>query len=64
MASGQKPGSQMTMCEACGDVVAELYHRLAINVARALGQEALRRAFTLENLGGLCPGVPQAQDQV
>ena len=32
----------------------ELDHRLAINVARAMGPEALRRAFTLENLHWLC----------
>ena len=35
------------MCEGCGGPAAELDHRLAINVARAMGPEALRRAFTL-----------------
>ena len=54
VASGQKPGIQVTMCEGCGGLAAELDHRLAINVARALGPEALRRAFTIENLGWLC----------
>ena len=42
------------MCEGCGGPAAELDHRLAINVARAMGPEALRRAFTLENLHWLC----------
>ena len=55
VASGQKPGQrQMTMCEGCGGAANELDHRLAINVARALGPEALRRAFTQENLRWLC----------
>ncbi len=56
VASGQKPlGIQVTtMCEGCGGPAAELDHRLAINVARAMGPEALRRAFTLENLHWLC----------
>ena len=42
------------MCEGCDGPAAELDHRLAINVARAMGPEALRRAFTLENLHWLC----------
>ena len=43
VASGQKPpGIQVTMCEGCGGPAAELDHRLAINVARAMGPEALR----------------------
>ena len=55
VASGQKPlGIQVTMCEGCAGPAAELDHRLAINVARAMGPEALRRAFTLENLQWLC----------
>ena len=54
VASGQKPGIQMTMCEGCAGPADELDHRLAINVARAMGPEALRRAFTLENLQWLC----------
>ena len=55
VASGQKPlGIRVTMCEGCGGPAAELDHMLAINVARALGPEALRRAFTLENLQWLC----------
>ena len=55
VASGQKPlGIQVTMCEGCGGPAGELDHRLAINVARAMGPEALRRAFTLENLHWLC----------
>ena len=44
----------MTMCEGCAGPADELDHRLAINVARAMGPEALRRAFTLENLQWLC----------
>ena len=54
VASGQKPGMQITMCEGCAGPADELDHRLAINVARALGPQALRRAFTLENLQWLC----------
>ena len=55
VASGQKPlGIQVTMCEGCGGPAAELDHRLAINVARAMGPEALRRSFTLENMQWLC----------
>ena len=53
-ASGQKAGIQVTMCEGGDGPAAELDHRLAINVVRALGPEALRRAFILENLGRLC----------
>ena len=64
VASGQKPlGIQVTMCEGCDGPAAELDHRLAINVARAMGPEALRRAFTLENLHWLCKLVPPPQDQ-
>ena len=55
VASGQKPSQlQVTMCEGCGGAADELDHRLAINVARALGPAALRRAFTQENLRWLC----------
>ena len=54
VASGQKPGMQLTMCQNCTGPADELDHRLAINVARALGPQALRRAFTLENLQWLC----------
>ena len=55
VASGQKPGQlQVTMCEICDGSADELDHRLAINVARALGPEALRRAFVQENLRWLC----------
>ena len=42
------------MCEICAVPSDELDHRLAINVARALGPEALRRAFVQENLRWLC----------
>ena len=42
------------MCEGCGGPSDELDHRLATNVARAMGPVALRRAFTLENLHWLC----------
>ena len=54
VASGQKPGIRVTMCEGCAGPADELDHRLAINVARALGPQALRRSFTLENLQWLC----------
>ena len=54
VASGQKPGMQLTMCQGCAGPADELDHRLAINVARARGPQALRRAFTLENLQWLC----------
>ena len=54
VASDQKPDLQVTPCEACGGIAHELDHRLGINVARALGPEALRRAFTLENMQWLC----------
>ena len=55
VASGQKPSElQVTMCEGCGGAADELDHRLAINVARALGPATLRRAFTQENLRWLC----------
>ena len=38
VASGQKPpGIQVTMCEGCDGPADELDHRLAINVARAMG---------------------------
>ena len=42
------------MCEICAGPSDEIDHRLAINVARALGPEALRRAFVQENLRWLC----------
>ena len=55
VASGQKPERiQLTMCESCGDAAEELDHRLAIEVARTMGPDALMRAFTLENLQWLC----------
>ena len=38
----------------CGDPSDEMDHRLAIEVARALGPEALLRAFTQDNLRWLC----------
>ena len=42
------------MCEVCAGPSAELDHQLAINVARAMGPAALRRAFVQENLRWLC----------
>ena len=45
---------QLTMCGACGGAAAELDHRLAIEVVRTMGPDALMRAFTLENLQWLC----------
>ena len=55
VASRQKPnGIQVTMCEICSGAPDEIDHRLAINVARALGPAALRRAFVQENLRWLC----------
>ena len=38
----------------CGDPSDEMDHRLAINVARALGPVAMLRAFTPDNLRWLC----------
>ena len=53
--SGQHPDEiQHTLCEICGDPSDEMDHRLAIEVARALGPEAMLRAFTLDNLRWLC----------
>ena len=55
VASGQHPDEiQRTLCEICGGVPDEIDHRLAIEVARALGPAAMRRAFTLGNLRWLC----------
>ena len=55
VASGQKPSQlQVTMCEGCAGPADELDHRLAINVARAMDPDALRRAFTIENLCWPC----------
>ena len=55
VASGQRPAElRVTMCEGCGGAAQEIDHRLAINVARALGPDALRRVFTQENLRFLC----------
>lgn len=45
---------QVTKCESCGGVADELDHRLAINVARAFGPAALKRAFNQENLHWPC----------
>ena len=55
VASGQHPDEiQHTLCEICGDPSDEIDHRLAIEVARALGLAAMLRAFTLDNLRWLC----------
>ena len=55
VASGQHPEEiQHTLCEICGGPSDEMDHRLAINVARALGPAAMLRAFTLDNLRWLC----------
>ena len=55
VASGQKPARiQLTMCQMCAGPAEELDHRLGIAVARALGSDALKRAFTIENLRWLC----------
>ena len=63
VASGQHPAElQRTMCEVCAGPSDELDHKLAINVARALGPEALRRAFVQENLRWLCRGVSPVKD--
>ena len=57
VASGQHPDEmQRTLCEICGDPPDEMDHRLSIEVARALGPEAMLRAFTLDNLRWLCRG--------
>ena len=53
--SGQYPDEiQHTLCEICGAPSDEMDHRLAIEVARALGPAAMLRAFTPENLRCLC----------
>ena len=54
VASGQKPQVQETMCESCGGAADELDYSLTINVARALGPVALKRAFTQEDLHWIC----------
>ena len=55
VASGQRPDDiQHTLCEVCGGPSDEMDHRLAIEVARALGPSAMIRAFTLDNLRWLC----------
>ena len=55
VASGQHPEEiQHTLCEMCGGPSDEIDHRLAIEVARALGPAAMLRAFTPENLRFLC----------
>ena len=55
VASGQHPDEiQHTLCEICGNPSDEMDHRLAIEVARALGPAAMLRAFTPENLRWLC----------
>ena len=48
VASGQHPDEiQHTLCEICGDPSDEMDHRLAIEVARALGPAAMLRAFMM-----------------
>ena len=55
VASGQHPDEiQHALCEICGDPSDEMDHRLAIEVAKALGPAAMLRAFTLDNLRWLC----------
>ena len=55
VASGQHPDEiQHTLCEICGNPSDEMDHRLAIEVARALGPAAMLRAFTPDNLCWLC----------
>lgn len=45
----------LDICEGCGAAAAtEIDHRLALSVARELGARAWVRAFTIENLQGLC----------
>lgn len=52
VASGQKPTRILpTMCAGPTE---ELAHRLGIAAARALGPDALRRAFTIGSLRWLC----------
>ena len=55
VASGQHPDEiQHTLCEICGNPPDEMDHRLAIEVAHALGPAAMLRAFTPDNLRWLC----------
>ena len=42
------------LCEICGDPPDEMDHRLAINVACALGPAMMLRALTPDNLRWLC----------
>lgn len=55
---------QVTTCESCGGAADEMDHRLAINVARALGPAAPKRAFTRENLHWLSHECHTAQDAI
>ncbi len=55
VASGQQPEEiQHTLCEICGNEATELDHRMAIEVARTLGRNAMLRAFMPDNLRWLC----------
>ena len=64
VAFGQHPDEiQRTLCEICGDPPDEIDHRLAIEVARALGPAAMLRAFTLGQPALALPRLPQAQDR-
>lgn len=55
-ASGQHPEEiQHMLCETYGDPSDEMGHRLAINVARALGPGAMLRAFTPTTCAGIFP---------
>ena len=57
VATGLKPVQiQKTLCVRCGGPPVDLDHELSIVVARALGEAALLRAFTLPNLRWLCKG--------
>ena len=59
VASGQHPDEiQHTLCEICGDPSDEMDHRLAIEVAHALGPTAMLRRLCRRSHG---PGQDQAQ---
>lgn len=55
----------LDICECCGAAPAtDIDHRLAISVARELGARAWMRAFTIDNLQGLCAGCHKDKSRV
>ena len=55
----------LDICARCGVAPAtDIDHRLAISVARELGARAWVRAFTIDNLQGLCAGCHKDKSRV